>query len=62
MRQRTVEPVEVKTAGLLDDSVRIASGINPGDRIVTAGANLLLAGQPVRLLDDPVPQVGGAAR
>jgi RND family efflux transporter MFP subunit len=62
MRQRTVEPVEVKTAGLLDDSVRIASGINPGDRIVTAGASLLVAGQSVRLLDDPVSQAGGAAR
>jgi len=60
MSKRTVEPVEVKTAGLLDDSVRIASGISAGDRIVTAGANLLLAGQSVRLLDDPVPQAGGA--
>ena len=60
--KRTVEPVEVTTAGLLDDSVRIASGISAGDRIVTAGANLLLAGQPVRLLDDPVPQAGGASR
>jgi hypothetical protein len=49
-------------AGLLDDSVRIASGISAGDRIVTAGANLLLAGQSVRLLDDPVPQAGGASR
>jgi RND family efflux transporter MFP subunit len=62
MSKRTVEPVEVKTAGLLDDSVRIASGISAGDRIVTAGANLLLAGQSVRLLDDPVPQAGGASR
>ena len=62
MSKRTVEPVEVKTAGLLDDAVRIASGINPGDRIVTAGANLLLPGQPVRLLDDPVSQTGGVAR
>ena len=60
--KRTVEPVEVTTAGLLDDSVRIASGISAGDRIVTAGANLLLPGQPVRLLDDPVPQAGGASR
>lgn len=62
MSNRTVEPVEVKTAGLLDDSVRITSGISAGDRIVTAGANLLQAGQPVRLLDDPVPQAGGASR
>lgn len=62
MSKRTVEPVEVTTAGLLDDSVRITSGISAGDRIVTAGANLLQAGQPVRLLDDPVPQPGGASR
>ena len=62
MSKRTVEPVEVTTAGLLDDSVRITGGISAGDRIVTAGANLLQAGQPVRLLDDPVPQAGGASR
>ena len=47
----TVQPVEVRTAGLLDDAVRIVEGLRPGDRIVTAGANLLLPGQKVRLLD-----------
>ena len=48
----TVSPVEVKTAGLLDDAVRIVGGLQPGDRIVTAGANLLRAGQSVRVLDE----------
>jgi multidrug efflux system membrane fusion protein len=61
-----VSPVEVKTAGLLDDAVRIVGGLQPGDRIVTAGANLLRAGQPVRVLDGPAPAPavaqGGDAR
>jgi RND family efflux transporter MFP subunit len=45
-----VTPVSVRTAGLLDDAVRIVDGLKPGDRIVTAGANLLRAGQVVRVL------------
>jgi RND family efflux transporter MFP subunit len=48
----TVKSVPVRTEGLLDDAVRIASGLKPGDRVVTAGANLLVAGQKVRLLDN----------
>jgi len=48
--------VQVTTAGLLDDAVRISGGLRPGDRIVTAGANLLVPRQPVRVLDDlPAP-------
>ncbi len=70
----TVSPVEVKTAGLLDDAVRVVGGLQPGDRIVTAGANLLRAGQSVRVLDEaaavpaavpaaaPAVAQGGAAR
>jgi multidrug efflux system membrane fusion protein len=49
----TVASVPVRTGGLLDDAVRVVEGLAPGDRIVTAGANLLVAGQPVRVLDDP---------
>ncbi|MFP5412155.1 MAG: efflux RND transporter periplasmic adaptor subunit [Gammaproteobacteria bacterium] len=48
----TVRSVEVGTGGLLDDAVRIVSGLKPGDRVVTAGANLLREGQQVRLADD----------
>src|SRR5690606_21846773 len=55
----TVRPVPVVTAGFLDDSVRIAEGVSAGDRIVTAGANLLVAGQKVRVLPD---EPGGSAR
>jgi len=49
--KNTVRAVPVTTAGLLDDSVRIVAGLNPGDRVVTAGANLLVAGQAVRIAE-----------
>ena len=48
----TVAPVKVQTAGLLDDGVRIRDGLKAGDVVVTAGANLLIAGQTVRRLDE----------
>jgi RND family efflux transporter MFP subunit len=47
-----VHAVPVQTGGFLDDAVRITSGLQAGDRIVTAGASLLIEGQVVRLLDD----------
>lgn len=47
----TVRQVPVTTAGLDGDSVRIVAGLAPGDRVVVAGANLLVAGQKVRLPD-----------
>lgn len=50
-----VSAVAVQTGGLLDDAVRITSGLQAGDRIVTAGANLLVEDQSVRVLDDAVP-------
>lgn len=46
-----VELVAVETAGFLDESVRVVGGLTEGDRIVTAGANLLVHGQQVRLLE-----------
>ena len=55
----TVRLVPVVTAGFLDDSVRIAEGLTAGDRIVTAGANLLVAGQKVRVLS---AEAGGSGR
>lgn len=45
----TVRQVPVTTAGLDGDTVRIVDGLAPGDRVVVAGANLLVAGQKVRL-------------
>jgi len=44
----------------VQDGVAITSGLKPGDRVVTAGANLLLPGQKVRLLAQE--QADSAAR
>ncbi|RRJ84564.1 efflux RND transporter periplasmic adaptor subunit [Aestuariirhabdus litorea] len=40
----------VEVAGLEGDSIRIAAGLAPGDRIVAAGVHFLREGQQVRLL------------
>jgi membrane fusion protein, multidrug efflux system len=45
----TVRLVSVKTDGFLDDSVRITEGLKSGDKVVVAGANLLVVGQKVKL-------------
>lgn len=47
----TVRLVAVRTDGLLDDAVRVVGGLKQGDRVVTAGANLLVPGQKIRLTD-----------
>ena len=57
----TVRAVEIKTGESTNDGVAVLSGLKPGDLVVTAGANLLQAGQKVRLLDAiavPTPAVG----
>jgi RND family efflux transporter MFP subunit len=46
----TVQPVAVTVGDSTNDGVVIVSGLKPGDLVVTAGANLLLPGQKVRLL------------
>jgi membrane fusion protein, multidrug efflux system len=48
-KEGVVRLVPVATGGLTDDSVRITSGIKNGDKVVIAGANLLIAGQKVKL-------------
>lgn len=45
----TVKGVKVTTGGFVGESVRVTSGIKPGDEVVTAGANLLIEGQKVKL-------------
>lgn len=55
----TVQPVVVVIGSYLDDAVRIVEGLSAGDRVVTAGANLLVAGQKVRVL---APGVGGSGQ
>ena len=47
----TVKPVEVKVGASTNEGVVIASGLKAGDLVVTAGANLLLSGQKVRLIE-----------
>lgn len=49
----TVKPVEVKVGESTNDGIAVTSGLKPGDLVVTAGANLLLPGQKVRLIDAP---------
>ena len=55
----TVRPVAVVTGGYLDDAVRIVEVLKAGDRIVTAGASLLVDGQKVKVL---APGAGGSGR
>ncbi len=49
----TVRAVEIKLGESTNEGVTVASGLKPGDLVVTAGANLLQAGQKVRLIDVP---------
>lgn len=41
----------VTTGNLIGESIQVLSGLNPGDKIVTAGARFLRDNQQVRLLD-----------
>lgn len=45
----TVSRVAVEIGEMRDDGVLVEDGLRPGDRVVVAGANLLHAGQKVRL-------------
>ncbi len=57
----TVRAVEIKVGESTNDGVVVTSGLKPGDLVVTAGANLLLAGQKVRLIDVPAAPPTAAA-
>ena len=48
---QTVRLQPVRSDGLNDEYVRVIEGLKPGDRVVTAGANLLVAGQRIKLTD-----------
>ena len=48
----TVEFRAIRISGMEGNSLIVEEGIAPGDRIVTAGAPLLRAGQRVKLMDD----------
>ncbi len=44
-----VMPRKVTSAGLTDDGVKIASGLQPGDIVITAGVQFLTPGKKVKL-------------
>lgn len=46
---QTVKLTKVETAGIAGNELRVKSGLAPGQLVVTAGANLLVEGQKVRL-------------
>ena len=51
-------PQPVTVARLSEESAEIASGLNPGDRIVALGAHLLKAGQKVRPASASMAEAG----
>ena len=50
-REMTVKRSPIKLASVSGNDVVIASGVAPGDTVVTAGVHLLKPGQKVKLLD-----------
>jgi RND family efflux transporter MFP subunit len=48
----TVTRTRIETGALTDFGVFVTSGLNPGDRIVTAGVSFLIEGQQIRLFQD----------
>lgn len=49
---KTVSPQDVKVAARDERSFRVAEGIAPGTRVVTAGVNSLTPGQQVKISDE----------
>ncbi|HWA38819.1 MAG TPA: efflux RND transporter periplasmic adaptor subunit [Burkholderiales bacterium] len=47
-----VQPRNIRTAGVAGERIVVASGLNPGDVVVAAGAQLLRPGQKVRVLNE----------
>lgn len=52
---QTVQPVAVTLGASRDDGVVVTQGLKGGEIVVTAGANLLQAGQKVRLVETGKP-------
>jgi membrane fusion protein, multidrug efflux system len=48
----TVQLRTIRTAGVTGERVVVDAGLEPGDRVISAGARLLRPGQKVRLLDE----------
>ncbi|HMN82910.1 MAG TPA: efflux RND transporter periplasmic adaptor subunit [Burkholderiaceae bacterium] len=50
-QSQTVRLQPIRTGGFVDERVRVVDGLKAGDRVVTAGANLLIDGQRIKLAD-----------
>ena len=48
-QQHTVSLRDVKVSERLDNSVVLSAGLQPGERVVTAGVNSLKPGQKVKI-------------
>jgi membrane fusion protein, multidrug efflux system len=55
-----VKLVPVTVAGADGNELVIASGVQPGQTVVTAGVHLLKPGQKVRILGDDLPKAAPA--
>ncbi len=51
---QTVKLTRVETDGVSGNELRVKSGLQPGQLVITAGANLLEDGQRVRLPDNAI--------
>jgi membrane fusion protein, multidrug efflux system len=58
---QTVQPVTITTGAITGDAITVASGLTVGQRVVTAGANLLIPGQKVRVVEIPAAQISPKA-
>ncbi len=56
----TAERVPVRTGLRVDSRVEIVSGLEPGDRVVSAGTNKVRAGSRIRAAGDPVSRLAGS--
>ncbi len=54
----TVRAQPIEVGGAEGNSVVVAGGLAPGDRVVTAGVHVLTPGQKVRLYVEPSPPAG----
>jgi membrane fusion protein, multidrug efflux system len=48
---QTVQATAITTGAIVGDAITVASGLGAGQRVVTAGANLLIPGQKVRVVE-----------
>ena len=60
--QMVVQPRAVGVAGADGNRIVVASGLQPGETVVTAGVHTLSAGQKVALYVEPGPAAKAAAK